>query len=224
MLSGTAKWAVRELYSIAPDSKRWVQLGDYFVPERVIAMRYGNPEDAASGTRAPSVVFTFEVRDGGAVCVDVKASAGETGERPIRQSDLALNLDALAESAFLHAATHVDDDPSVPAVTFRQGKPPLYASDPAKPGAKREVHDVIERGHQGIGELRQVALIYLDPRHRKRRSQAVIELLGYPRTTAFRKIGQARESGLIPAKGATPADMDAAWVALSEGADDGEEQ
>lgn len=203
----SGSWQIRE--SSVPDADTRTRLGRWTVPSRVVVHRSGNP-DEPDGIRAPDVVFTLEIRDGAAVCVDVRAISSP-GDRGIRQSDLAVNLDALAET---HFARWADDD----ALPF------AWIGLEGKEGARREAVGAVDAGHAGTpaAELRHVARIYLDPRNRKRPAFHVEELLDYSHTTTFRKIAAAREAGLIPARGATDEEMTAAYVRLVEGENDGE--
>lgn len=199
-------WQIRE--SSIPDTDTRTRLGRWIVPSRVAVHRSGNP-DEPDGVRAPEVVFTFEIRDGAAVCVDVRAIS-TPGDRGIRQSDLAVNLDALAEAHFTRWADDPDEDFA-------------WIGGAGKEGARREAVRATDAGHgTQLAELRHVARVYLDPRYRKRPAWHVEELLGYPHTTTFRKIAAAREAGFIPAKGAAANELDAAFAALVEGESNGE--
>lgn len=192
-----------------PDSDTRTRLGRYTVPSRVAVHISGNPAEP-DGVRAPTVIFIFEIRDGAIACVDVRA-ASAPGDRPIRQSDLAVNLDALAEAHFTRWA---DDD----------AEPFAWIGSEGKEAGRREAVAAVDTGRRASSpaELRHVARVYLDPKNRKRPAHHVESLLGYSHTTTFRKIDAARALDLIPSKGATDEELDAAYARLREGESNGE--
>lgn len=149
------------------------------VPRRVVVHMAGRLGD-------PDASVLFEVRDGVATCVELIVKAKRNG-RGLRGADLGeLNLDALAERAFLDFATPI-------------GGGAMGGKDE---GESRLLRKGIEKAVYATGrglseaELQEVARIYRE--HAGTPTAAVHKLLGYnSRRTADRRVRQARDAGLL---------------------------
>lgn len=203
--TGAGIWSMR---SITADDKRGsARLGDFLVPVSVQVVLGGDPDDI-DGHRWPDVSIRFEVRDGAAVCTELRIVSGADG-RPIRTPDLTvLNLDDLAKLVFQRFAA--------PVTIHNDGSVSVQA--PGEGASFRAVHAAVEQSYrEPLAELRQVARVYLDPGSRGAPTKSVLDVLQYgSRETASRRIKLARDSGLIPAVGASDEELDAAWRALTE--------
>lgn len=172
-----------------------VALDGFLVPEKVEAILSGGGD--VDGTRWPDMKFKFAVRDGAAVCVDFHI-VSKVGDRPIRTSQLRLiDLDELAKATFeAHAVEQINLDT-------------LEWTKPGDPQVSKQVHKLVEAGYTNrLAELRHVARVFCDPKHRNSRQIAVKEILGYGSlVTANRRIKEARylsPEPLIPPIDAPP--------------------
>lgn len=152
-------------------------LGDVLVPRRVTVTMAGHLGD-------PDVRIQFEVREGRPDCTEFTVKAKPNG-RGIRSSDLTtLNVDGIAESAFLDFATHRE------GATFGGQDGETWA-------LRKGIGDAIHAPGRGptSAELEEVARIYRE--HPTAPTSAVEKLLGYSRRTASRRVQQARDAGVL---------------------------
>lgn len=172
-----------------------VNVGGYAVPRRVTFEFEGT--DGKPGNVSPDVTAHFEVRDGVPECVEISVCAKADG-RAVRTADLALfNVENLTKRVF---AEH--------AVAVETGELPTEQQ-----AASRAITDRVEGPRPAReAELEAVARVYLT--HRPTGSAAVRDLLDYPDRTAYRRVEQARQRGLIPAQDASDAEYAAALQAL----------
>lgn len=179
-----------------------VKLGDYVVPRKITVTMTGD-DDGVPGRRWPDVTIQFEVRDGAAVCTDLRI-VSKPGDRPIRTADLSVfDLDKLAELGFgMHAGE-------------RDGSGYVFGRDSS--GAAPQIRNAVNEGYrEPLAELREVARVYLDPDARRKPTLSVQNILDYKtRITTSRRIKLAREKGLIPPVGASSDELDAAWRKLT---------
>jgi len=178
------------------------RLGRYAVP-REVRMRFAGDKDLPEGKRWPDATFRFEVRDGAAVCTEIRI-VSEPGDRPIRTNDLLVfNLDALAEEVFTAFAMKPTGEP---------GGWTRTASEPNEE-AWGDVHAAVEASYEldPQAELLDVARVYLSAGARSKPTDSVMDALGYgSRSTASRKVKAARAAGLIPPPGASAHELDEA--------------
>lgn len=162
-----------------PDlSRKHVRLGDVLVPSGLTMTLAGELGD-------PDASVRFEVRDGRPECVEFIVRAKPAG-RAVRGSDLSmLNVDALAETAFLNFATGTE------------ARALGGSSDEESWRLRKGIGDAIHAPGRGPSraELEEVARIYRE--HPNAPTNAVEQLLGYSRRTASRRVQQAREAGVL---------------------------
>lgn len=184
-----------------------VRIGDSMVPKHV-TVEYESDDLMPDGRRAPRTVLEYEVRDGVPSCVEVRI-VSRKGERPILAPDLSwLDVEQIGASAFARMAMRIvqsDGDSVTAIIDGVLHNESLREVKSAIPASYLNSHD----------ELRHVARVYLDPMNRGKGTNAVLEVLGYnSRPTASRRVARARDAGLIPAPGATDAELDAALAKL----------
>lgn len=158
-----------------------VELRGYAVPRRITLTVEG--QGGSSSSASPDARLEFEVRDGMPQCVELHIKARPDGQ-PIGTTDLRMfDIDGLTESVFLRHAQKV----------LEPGKAYRYA-DADRPGAQR----IIGARVRSDAVLRKAALAYLgNETHAGLR--AVAAALNVSRTTAARRVKDARDAGLIPA-------------------------
>ncbi|MBD3751654.1 MAG: hypothetical protein IE935_04250 [Micrococcales bacterium] len=158
--------------------------------------------EAKRHERRPTVVLRFAVRAGGVGCVEFRI-VSEPGDRMIRATDIAMiEPDAWAVDSWLHFS-----------------KP---ADEPSDRHAGGVLFDAIDDTSAGrVSELRDVARIYLDATGDRRHAERVRRAMGYSSIeTANRRIRAARDVGLIPPRGASEIEIEAARQRLAEGESD----
>jgi|GEM_PF-4359763 len=162
-----------------------VKLGAVVVPKRVTMTGVGQASH-------PDFRYEFEMsRDGEARCIEASVSAKPSG-RGIRAADVAqIGIDQLTVVAFQAFAQDVVRETDTMMATMRTRKTHGRAEWPAKAAVS---------AGQGTTahELLDVATVYAEAK--KAPIRAVETKLGYQRRTAARRIADAREAGLLPAK------------------------
>lgn len=177
-----------------------VVVDGYAVPKRVTFELEGT--DGRAGNASPDVTAHFEVRDGVPECVEISVRAKPAG-RAVRSVDLALfNIENLTKRVFAEHATAIDG-----------GARPLSGETARR--AANAIADRVEGPRPTPeAELEAVARVYLT--HRPTGSAAVRDLLDYPARTAYRRVEQAREAGLIPSREASEQAYADALTALEQ--------
>lgn len=188
--------------------------GDAYAVPAELTWHFEGDQSLPPGQRWPDVTAKIEIRDGAAVCSELRI-VSKPEDRPIRTTDLQdLEIDRIIKEALLTVASRkVSRTASGGWVTGFDGQ---AASDP---GARAAVHRAVEAGYgDPLSELREVARIYLSAMRgtsRRKPTESVLDVLGYgSRATASRKVKAAREAGLIPRVGASDTEHYAAWLTL----------
>ncbi|PZU44029.1 MAG: hypothetical protein DI566_13195 [Microbacterium sp.] len=161
--------------------------------------------EAKRHERRPTVVLRFAVRAGGVGCVEFRI-VSEPGDRMIRASDIAMiEPDAWAVDSWLHFS-----------------KPAGERGERLARGVLADAIDDTDKGR--VSDVREAARIYLDRDGRKRdkrHAERVRQGLGLSSIeTANRRIRAARDVGLIPPRGASEIEIEAARQRLAEGESD----
>lgn len=191
-----------------------VRFGDFMVPKHLTVEFEPDPLQP-EGRRRPLLVMEYEIRDGNPICTDLRVTS-RPGDRPVRITDLGvINIEEIGATAFAQHAWRITSDQGH---TIAAKLEALLDPD-AVDTMKSKLNSARDMNHIGsITELRDVARVYLDPINRSKPSKAVAETLGYShRSTASRRIADARQKGLIPPPGASPAELDAALEDLRAG-------
>lgn len=170
--------AMRGKVRFSSDMRGLEILNGVAVPSRASALMVGKLGN-------PDASILFEVRDGSPECVEILVKAKPDG-RGLRGADLeGLNLNTLAEAAFLRFAAE-------PA-----GGPLGGRDEPETRRFRKGIEGAIYAPGRGAtpAELKEVARIYRE--HPNAPTAAVEKLMRYSRRTAGRRVREARDAGLL---------------------------
>jgi hypothetical protein len=199
-------WSIRHRVTTFDMAK----LGDAVVFAEVVTEVKGFATVPGKGW--PDLTFTFQVRDGDPMCVNMTITS-KLGDRPIRTPDLVtFNVEALAIQAFTDTAPE-QVEPGV----FRWGSKNKDVKESDIAHAVRTNNEPAK-----FAELRKLAEIYSNPDYRKAPVVAVWNLLYggkdvTSRKTVSNRIKAARGAHLLPQKGSAPEELDRYFILLTSG-------